>query len=58
MGIVTNCGCCKMILTIQNYARKHKAVLGVFWVNFGLKLRTMGTEMRDFRSLEIGETDL
>ena len=58
MGIVTNCGCCKKILTIQNYAKKYKAVLGVFWVNSGLRLGTMGIKMRDFGSLEMGETDL
>ena len=58
MGIATNCGCCKVILTIQNYARNHEAVLGVICVNSGLRLGTMVTKMCDFGSLEMGETDL
>ena len=48
MGIVTNFGCCKVILIIQNYAKKQEAVLGVFWVNSGLRLGTRGTKMREF----------
>ena len=58
MRIVTSSGCCKVILTIQNYAKNLKAVLGVFWVNSGLRLGTIGTKMRDSGSLEMGETNL
>ena len=57
MGIVTNCGCCKMISTIQNYARKQSSVRGILG-NSGLRLGTMETKMRDFGSLEMGDTDL